>query len=475
MFVVCPRTGLVTCNDAYLSLSNLVQDDLRQPDLQRAPWLDEQEQTFMQEIRAGKRDNYTMEMQLATKSGSQLWVKLTYTRLENTPAGWVLGIIEDISEHKQTQLALEKQNATLNEAMGESFEHLVNMQQRTTAILDSSPDTILLLDTSNTITTTNLAFREQFMVGLDEYNGTSFLDLIYPADLTQTQAALNAVKETYEVVRLEARVVRKDMSLFDAGIAFAAVLDGGHIIGIVCTIRDISGFKEIERMKDSLIDTVSHELNTPITNFRVYHHLLEAQPEKASQYLDVMEQEIDRLEGIVKEVITMSKLAQDDIASETVSETTSLRGSMQRVVQSLTELANSKAISVDVEDSSSFDTVEGSPQLIAKVLRTLLNNAIHYTPQGGTVLLQLYDEERFELAGVSVTVTDDGMGLSQKDKDNLFSRFYRGQAASRTVQSGAGLGLAMAREIVHQSRGEIDFFSAGIDQGSTFTVWFPIV
>lgn len=474
MFVVSPDMEVVKHNKAYQGLLEHLEKHPLVPDVDGDPSTAQNEQEYLEALALGQRSSYSIEKLTPAKDGTNIWVRLTCSQISDMPTGWLLCMLEDITSSKEAQLALEKQNTSLQSIVQERIDHLIHIQQRTAAILDSSPDSIILLRPTMEIATSNLAFNEQFQASLDAYFNKSFLDLIHPGDASEVQASLSHVMNDQTVRRLEARVVRSDRSIFDADIALSPVIEKAGIAGIVCSIRDITALKDVERMKDSLIDTVSHELNTPITNFRLYHHLLRARPEKAEQYLEVMEQEINRLESIVKEVIAMSKLTQEN-ARNSNFESTCLSDRVEEVIEMLRPVAQTNSVRLDTNFDADFCEIEGSPELISKVARSFISNALAYTPEDGQVFVEVVNKIHKGQHGVMLKIQDTGLGLSEDDKQNLFSRFYRGQAASRTGASGAGLSLAITREIVHQSRGFIDVASDGIDKGSTFTVWFPIV
>jgi two-component system sensor histidine kinase CiaH len=113
--------------------------------------------------------------------------------------------------------------------------------------------------------------------------------------------------------------------------------------------------------------------------------------------------------------------------------------------------------------------VLGDPDRLQQLVLILLDNALKYTPSGGTVSVALRTQDGW----ATISVHDTGIGMADKERERIFRRFYRSQAASGHYAEGSGLGLAIADQIVESHQGRIDVTSAP-GQGSVFTIAFPI-
>ncbi len=439
--VLSSEMDTIQCNAACAALLECCLLNPLVPDFVSDLEADKDESRLLDELCQGKRQSYQVSKQIPTKDGSTLWLRLTVTQLDPLSNGWRLAMLEDITASELTRRSLNQHNENLQYVISDRIQHLVNVQERTAAILDSSPDAIIFTRPSMEIMTANIAFKEQFGAPLDTYYNKPLTELIYPGDVLRMRQAFEEASIQQTQVRVEMRAVRHDRSIFDVEIALAPVLEKNKLAGIVCSIRDISVFKDIERMKDSLIATISHELNTPIANFRLYHHLLKAQPTKAEQYLEVMGKEIERLEAIVKEVIAISKLAQQgDNDQASPSEFNCLTDAIDEVVTMFREEIAHKSLGIITRCDADFCEVKGNADLINKAIRSLVGNAVRYTPSSGEIRITVINQTNDRgMPGVLMKIRDNGMGLSDEDKQNLFSRFYRGQAAARSASSGAGL------------------------------------
>jgi signal transduction histidine kinase len=133
-------------------------------------------------------------------------------------------------------------------------------------------------------------------------------------------------------------------------------------------------------------------------------------------------------------------------------------------------LVQDKGLTLDFVPASQLPSVLADSKLLFQVLTNLLSNAINYTLPGGAVAIQTAISEEDGRQWVTVTVRDTGLGMSSDDQTHLFERFFRGEAADITHASGAGLGLAICREIIDRHGGRITVRSE-IGRGSSFTLW----
>jgi signal transduction histidine kinase len=148
-------------------------------------------------------------------------------------------------------------------------------------------------------------------------------------------------------------------------------------------------------------------------------------------------------------------------------------------------VADRMAVAESKEVTMTFDAgggVEDSPRplqadryLVERVLSILTTNALNYTPAGGHVTVTVESRTSGDREWSGFSVSDTGPGIPKEEQAQLFTRFFRGQAASTSGVSGAGLGLAIAKEIVDLHEGEIEVESEGVPgKGATFRAWFPV-
>jgi signal transduction histidine kinase len=231
--------------------------------------------------------------------------------------------------------------------------------------------------------------------------------------------------------------------------------------------------EKASRLKDEFIANTSHELRTPITNLKLYHTLVESNPDKITQYTSTLQRETNRLEHLVEDLLTMSRLdhAQIDLHLETVD----LNKLVSGYVADRQILAQRRALSLQVETANDLGPVMADGEHIEQVLSILLINALTYTPEGGTVTVRVHPgTSENGLNGAGFSVIDTGPGIPPDELPHIFERFFRGKAAVEAATSGTGLGLSIAQEIVRQHQGEIKAENREPPgTGARFTVLLP--
>jgi signal transduction histidine kinase len=205
---------------------------------------------------------------------------------------------------------------------------------------------------------------------------------------------------------------------------------------------------EVDRVRRELVANVSHELRTPITALQaVLENIVDGVEPADPEVLRTMLRQVERLGTLVAQLLDLSRLESgavplqrcsfalgpllDDVAGETRLRTTDVE----------------VAVTVDPPGASA----EGDPERVHQVVANLLDNAVRYSPAGGTVELR----GRRGRNSVTIEVSDDGPGIPEQDLARVFERFYRADAARSSTGGGAGLGLAIARWIVDLHGGQI--------------------
>jgi signal transduction histidine kinase len=254
--------------------------------------------------------------------------------------------------------------------------------------------------------------------------------------------------------------------------ALAPVAENGFVVGIVCSLRDISSFKEIERMKDAFVSNVSHELRTPIANLKLNHDLIQFNPKKSDVYMERLGREIDRLNAIIEDLLRLSRLEQGRVEMELTS--VDLNKLLRQYVNDQMPLARKKRLALTIDQEPELIVSRADPGLIRQVLSILLTNALNYTPSGGQVSVSTQVRRQGGQPWVGFSVSDTGPGIPVEERPHVFERFFRGQAGLDSGAPGTGLGLSIAQKIVKEHKGQIEVISNSLPgKGATFEVWLP--
>lgn len=367
---------------------------------------------------------------------------------------------------------LETYNQILEQSIQEATVEVRRTKERVGAILDNSPDAILLLRSNGAIESGNPAFQELLGYHIDDLYGQLPTRLIEPGHVDALQDALQDVIDKQEKRRIETVVQRLDGTTFDADIALAPTQSGHTLQGIVCSLRDITALKEVERMKDAFISNVSHELRTPITGIKLSHRLIGMDPGKQPIYMERMGREIERLHDIIENLLRLSRLDQGRVVLDI--KPLDLNTLAVQYVSDRTPLAKTRQLTLSLKEEPGLPLIQADEGLLGQVLSILLTNALSYTPIGGEVMVSTQTSEIEGKRWVGFSVSDTGPGIPAEDLPHLGERFYRGKTGRDSGAPGTGLGLAIAHEIVEQHHGRMETSNTGLAGiGATFTVWLP--
>ncbi|HSG26820.1 MAG TPA: ATP-binding protein [Anaerolineales bacterium] len=261
---------------------------------------------------------------------------------------------------------------------------------------------------------------------------------------------------------------------FGSQIYFATaspVLMEGKKMGRVCLLRDITHYKELDAMKSEFVDTVNHDLRSPLTTMRGYATMLEMVGDLNEQQARYVEKIVQGVEKMSRLVNTLLDLGRIEAGVGLKLEKLAISDVVGQVAEALRMEAVQKQIKFHVHlPEITFPAIEGDHALLERAIQNLIENAIKYTDPGGEVAINLKMEQD---QIVSVEVRDTGVGISSVDMPRLFERFYRGASRTSLKERGSGLGLAIVRSIAERHHGEVTAKSQ-LGKGSVFTFRIPI-
>jgi two-component system sensor histidine kinase BaeS len=216
-----------------------------------------------------------------------------------------------------------------------------------------------------------------------------------------------------------------------------------------------------------LIANVSHELRTPVALIRGHLEAIEGESEGSAGYLRIAVRETDRLERLVDDLFQLTRLESKRLSLDLAPFDPS--SAAREAVEALAEPARREAgILVRAEAHSGDGQCDGDRARFVQVLMNLIRNAIRYTPEGGIILVSTQGRA----TTIEVTVRDTGSGIPPEDLPHVFDRFYRADPSRNRASGGAGLGLAIARELIEAMGGRISVESV-VDEGTAFTIEMP--
>jgi signal transduction histidine kinase len=387
------------------------------------------------------------------------------------------------------QVAVAINNAHLYELIRDQAERLglmLRTQQeeasRSQAILEAVADGVLVTGPDNRISFLNSSVERILAIEADQVLGHSLDEsegLFGEAGSTwmETIRRWSTVPGAYEAGDSYA----EQLELADDRIALvhlAPVILQGDFLGTVSIFRDITHEVEVDRLKSEFVATVSHELRTPMTAIKGYVEILlmgaaGAVSESQSHFLDIVKNNIDRLNVLVGDLLDISRIEAGRITLSL--QALDLREVAKDVIAEVEHQSNEdkKPTIFSIEAPRTLPRALGDPERVRQILLNLLDNSYHYTAENGTIKVHLHAlNGRNE---VQVDVIDNGVGISKADQERVFERFYRGENPLVLATPGTGLGLAIVKQLVEMHKGRIWVKSDGEPgAGSTFSVTFPI-
>jgi signal transduction histidine kinase len=231
--------------------------------------------------------------------------------------------------------------------------------------------------------------------------------------------------------------------------------------------RVAAQLREAERSRTQLFSTVSHELKNPLASIVGHVELLRQEPDgNADWSLGVIERNSQRLQGLVDDLLTLSRVSDPD---RTIPEADVDLGEVSRdVVDMFRPHADTQQVSLTFDLQADVPPVRGSAGDLERVVQNLVSNAVKFTRPGGTVAVSVGSRR----GGVVLECTDDGLGISREDQGRLFSEFFRGTNPVSLGIPGTGLGLSIAKRVVTRHGGHIDVDSE-LGRGTSVTLLLP--
>ncbi len=334
-------------------------------------------------------------------------------------------------------------------------------RSRLVAILEASPDAVIVIDDQGGILLANPAAEDLFQSKILDVQGTRAEEVITSPDLIDL--LLYSGKETHS----------SEVHLNDGKVMHAVVseiIDRGAPAGKVCVLSDITHFKRLESMKTEFVSTVSHDLKAPMNLMKGYVTMLSMVGDlndQQEEYLSRIRLSLDGMTGLVDNLLDLRRIeAGEGVKPEKVQITDLINS----VVQSYRPQAVNRQLTLHVEVKDDMDPLMADPVLLRQAFANLLENSIKYTQPKGVVVIQAGETER----GHWVRFRDSGVGISAADRARLFDRFRSLDERDGIQSRGMGLGLAIVKSIVDQHGGTITVESK-LGEGSVFTVEIPFL
>jgi len=330
------------------------------------------------------------------------------------------------------------------------------------AILSAMQDGLLVVDGRRRLALLNRAFCNLFEIGEDSL-GAPLLESV------RDPAVEQIVGETFRrgaPIQGELSVGRREFQMTSVPMGN----DNGEITGAVVLFHDISELKRVDEIRRDFVANVSHELRTPLSILRGYIETMLDDPKmsraESARILEVMEQHSKRLGLLANDLLTLAQL--ESGSSSLQLNEIDLTQFFGGVVRDWKKKFASKSLNAAVGVPPGFLSICADETRLREVFDNLLDNAVKYSSNNGEIRLQGVrrgDE-------IVLSVSDDGIGISQEDLPRIFERFYRADKARSRELGGTGLGLSIVKHIAQLHGGRVEAESE-LGRGTTIRVLLP--
>jgi PAS domain S-box-containing protein len=400
---------------------------------------------IMERIRHGERIEH-YETARRRKDGTFLTVSVAISPIKDS-TGTIIGasaIARDITEQKR-------------------------LESKSRRLFDSNLIGVFVSNFAGTFLEANDALLDLLGYTREELQaGTMQRDTLTPPEFYLTsENAVKALQETGSSGPYEKEYWHKNGQRIPVLVAMTRIESTDTCIGFVL---DISERKEMDRRKDEFISMASHELKTPLTSLKGFLTLLQRRlvltgDEKELYYLARMDAQVDNLTKLINDLLDISKLQIGQLVY--TEECFDMNTLVQEIVENFQGMTQRHRILLEVETQAQ---VFGDRGRLGQVLTNLLDNAIKYSPQTNSVLVQVTKD--WDIATVSVQ--DFGIGIAKEYQHKIFERFYQVTDTTEKTYPGLGMGLYISKEIIKRHGGQL-WVKSEKGQGTTFYFSLPLL
>ena len=322
-------------------------------------------------------------------------------------------------------------------------------------VIDALPVAVAVLDRDDAVVLANRSAVELGVVRGGRVVVAELRRLVRDVRLTRAP-------QEVEVELAAARLVRVPEAV---RVRLVPVGEHGHVALLV---EDVTEARRVEAVRRDFVANVSHELKTPVGAMALLAEALQDashDPEAVRRFAGRVQKEAGRLARLVQELIDLSRLqGADPLPSPTLVPVDQV---VAEAVDRTRTTASARGIEI-VRGGERELTVRGSESQLVTAVGNLIENAVHYSAERTRVAVAVRRRD----GAVEISVTDQGMGIAEKDLERVFERFYRADPARSRATGGTGLGLAIVKHVATNHGGEVSVWSVE-GSGSTFTLRLP--
>ncbi len=366
--------------------------------------------------------------------------------------------------------ALAEAMSDMAQQLNERLRAITHQRNEQEAVLSSMVEAVVAVDADEKVISINRAAGR----------------LLYLEPAAVQGRILHEVARNFELQEFVSSVL-KELEPAEAELAFLDENDQERIVqahgsilrsatgdnmGAVIVLNDITRLRKLERVRRDFVANVSHELKTPVTSIKGFvETLLDGavhDPDNAGRFLEIISRQANRLNAIIEDLLTLSRIESEAEKAEVILEMGTLKEVILAAVQVCRARAQEKNINIKVGGENDIKAKINAP-LLEQAVINLIDNAIKYSDAGSEVYIETITNPANEAV---IRVVDHGCGIAPEHLNRVFERFYRIDKARSRELGGTGLGLAIVKHIAQAHQGRVNVTSK-LDKGSTFEIIIP--
>ena len=361
---------------------------------------------------------------------------------------------------------VDAMNATASR-LHDRINTVIHQRNELQVVLAGMVEAVLVLDSDERIARMNRAAEKLFRTSETRAQGRAFQEVIRNTELHEFVSTAFDGSEPAEADITMSGEPERFLQAHGANLKD----EQGRITGALVVLNDVTRLKTLEKIRRDFVANVSHELKTPVTSIKGFLETLKegaiSDPVHAERFLDIIIAQTDRLDVIIEDLLTLSRVEQNAEKGDIVLREASIKEVVRMVVKACRFKAEEKNITLQCAGEQDFIVLVNAT-LLEQAIMNLVDNAIKYSEPGKTVQVAV-SRENDELA---IQVIDQGCGVPKEHLNRIFERFYRVDKARSRKIGGTGLGLSIVKHIAHAHAGRVSVESSP-GRGSTFTIHIP--
>ena len=350
------------------------------------------------------------------------------------------------------------------------LENSQNQKQELESLFSNMVEGIVALNDNYEIAKYNQSFLRNFQIFNENLIGQNLFSVLDYPNLRDMVRKLNQ----------ESPLVEQDLTLkvLDNEVIFqtrASLLNdiNKKELGILIVFNNVTQLRRLESIRSEFVANVSHELKTPITSIKGFVETLiqnkMENPEIHQKFLGIIEEQTDRLNFIIDDILQLSSIEQQETNSTVEKTLIEICPLVNSIIQQLQKSIQKKNVTV-INEIPPETQISANSNLFSQAITNLITNAIKYSDSEKTVKIFFEEHDSY----VHIAVKDQGYGIDAEHLPRIFERFYRTDKARSRALGGTGLGLSIVKHIAQAHGGHV-FVESQINQGSQFTIQIPKV